>query len=112
MDKHYMSIDRMENETKSRRLYPEGEVDDDRTLAYDRCAICRNSLRGRCMECEIFLPSTAVDNQTLPPCHIYSDACTIKCNGVCSGHYFHTACIERWRKTRDSCPLCYRFHYK
>jgi len=27
---------------------------------------------------------------------------------ICTGHYFHLACLSEWLKRKDSCPLCRR----
>ena len=52
----------------------------------DICAICRNNLLDKCIECQSRME---------------------KCNSVlgCCGHGYHGCCINKWCKTRDICPL-------
>lgn len=57
----------------------------------DNCAICRNHLSDRCIECY-----ASVCDET--------DACTVMW-GNCN-HTFHTHCVTKWIKTRPVCPLC------
>lgn len=56
------------------------------------CAICRNKL----ME-----PS--IGYQTNPTS---SDVSGLTVAKGCCGHGFHLDCIQRWYKTRQTCPLC------
>jgi hypothetical protein len=58
------------------------------------CAICKNQL----ME-----PS--IDHQSNPST---SDIAGLTVAKGCCGHGFHLDCIQRWCKTRQTCPLCNR----
>jgi RING-box protein 1 len=52
----------------------------------DNCAICRNSLLDKCIECQVNIKN---------------------CKSVlgCCGHGYHECCINKWYKTRNTCPL-------
>ena len=57
------------------------------------CVICRNDLKGDCIECD------AGFNADADCLHMSSAVC---------GHTYHKHCINRWLKTRKSCPMCGR----
>ncbi len=57
------------------------------------CAICRNGVNEPSVE--------YVTN----PCKKNENGIKLCTNRACS-HKFHLDCIERWTKTRSSCPLC------
>lgn len=61
-------------------------------LTVDNCAICRNHIMDKCIECQTVQELTDVD-----------ESCSIAW-GKCS-HVFHTHCISRWLNTRQVCPL-------
>jgi RING-box protein 1 len=63
-------------------------------ICTDTCAICRNPLYEPSIEYQA-MPSR--DN--IAGLSIAWGAC---------GHVFHLDCIQRWQKTRQSCPLCNR----
>ena len=54
------------------------------------CAICRNNIMERCIECEAN--------------SVQGDDCSIAW-GECN-HMFHFHCVSRFMKTRGRCPLC------
>lgn len=58
----------------------------------DNCAICRNHIMDKCIECQSIMEQSDIDQQ-----------CTIAW-GKCS-HVFHLHCISRWLNTRQVCPL-------
>lgn len=61
-------------------------------ITVDNCAICRNHIMDKCIECQSFQETTDIEEN-----------CTIAW-GKCS-HVFHTHCISRWLNTRQVCPL-------
>lgn len=61
-------------------------------ISVDNCAICRNHIMDKCIECQSVQEMTNVDER-----------CTIAW-GKCS-HVFHMHCISRWLNTRQVCPL-------
>lgn len=61
-------------------------------LTVDNCAICRNHIMDKCIEC-----------QTVQEMTNNEENCSISW-GKCS-HVFHTHCISRWLNTRKVCPL-------
>ncbi|MES1907130.1 MAG: proline iminopeptidase-like protein [Cercozoa sp. M6MM] len=58
----------------------------------DICAICRNHIQDRCIDC-----------QANPDSHLASE-CTMAI-GTCS-HAYHFHCISRWLTSRNACPIC------
>jgi RING-box protein 1 len=58
-----------------------------------QCAICRNQL----ME-------ASIEHQANPS----ADSSGLTVAKGCCGHGFHLDCIQRWLKSRSSCPLCNR----
>lgn len=61
-------------------------------ITVDNCAICRNHIMDKCIECQSFQETTNIDEN-----------CSIAW-GKCS-HVFHMHCISRWLNTRQVCPL-------
>lgn len=61
-------------------------------IAVDNCAICRNHIMDKCIECQSVQEMTD-----------YDGTCSIAW-GKCS-HVFHMHCISRWLNTRQVCPL-------
>lgn len=61
-------------------------------ITVDNCAICRNHIMDKCIECQSVQEMTDVDEN-----------CSIAW-GKCS-HVFHMHCISRWLNTRQVCPL-------
>lgn len=61
-------------------------------ITVDNCAICRNHIMDKCIECQSIQEMTNID-----------ESCSIAW-GKCS-HVFHTHCISRWLNTRQVCPL-------
>lgn len=72
----------------------------------DTCAICRNNLLDKCITC------AEKYNNNINCCDI-NNKCNkcisnnVECKsilGLC-GHGYHECCINKWCKTRESCPL-------
>eukprot|EP01083_Nonionella_stella_P188348 694066_1 len=68
------------------------KCDDDNML----CGICRNKLNSLCIECQadplaFGAPTPKTD-------------CTIAGSTGCE-HTYHSHCVHRWLKTRDTCPM-------
>lgn len=61
-------------------------------ITVDNCAICRNHIMEKCIECSATQEMTNIDEN-----------CSIAW-GKCS-HVFHMHCISRWLNTRQVCPL-------
>lgn len=61
-------------------------------ITVDNCAICRNHIMDKCIECQSVQEMTNIDEN-----------CTIAW-GKCS-HVFHMHCISKWINTRKVCPL-------
>lgn len=61
-------------------------------ISVDNCAICRNHIMDKCIECQSVQEISDID-----------EPCTIA-EGKCS-HVFHMHCISRWLNTRQVCPL-------
>ena len=61
-------------------------------ISVENCAICRNHIMDKCIECQSVQEITNIDGN-----------CTIAW-GKCS-HVFHMHCISRWLNTREVCPL-------
>lgn len=61
-------------------------------IAVDNCAICRNHIMDKCIECQSMQETSNIEEN-----------CTIAW-GKCS-HVFHMHCISRWLNTRQVCPL-------
>lgn len=61
-------------------------------ITVDNCAICRNHIMDKCIECQSVQETTDID-----------ESCNIAW-GKCS-HVFHMHCISRWLNTRQVCPL-------
>jgi len=57
----------------------------------DVCAICRNGIHEPCIECQADRHS-----QMATQCTLAWGACN---------HQFHLHCINRWLKTRPTCPM-------
>lgn len=72
----------------------------------DNCAICRNNLLDKCITCEKY-------NGPTDCCGIGKIKCNkcvsniIECKSIvgCCGHGYHECCINKWCKTRETCPL-------
>lgn len=62
-------------------------------ISVDNCAICRNHIMDKCIECQSKQEARNVEG----------DDCVIAW-GKCS-HVFHMHCIHRWLNTRQVCPL-------
>lgn len=62
-------------------------------ITVDNCAICRNHIMDKCIECQSVQEMNNIDH----------DNCTIAW-GKCS-HVFHMHCISKWLNTRQVCPL-------
>jgi len=81
-----------------KRLREHTEVSSEKAHKHARieiCAICRNSLGEKCIQCEAF-PSTGPDPKVCQG-YVHSAVC---------GHGFHVECISRWLDRRPCCPLC------
>lgn len=61
-------------------------------ITVETCAICRNHIMDKCIECQSIHETTNVD-----------ESCTIAW-GKCS-HVFHLHCISKWLNARQVCPL-------
>lgn len=61
-------------------------------ISVDNCAICRNHIMDKCIECQSVQEVTNIDEN-----------CSIAW-GKCS-HVFHMHCISKWLNTREVCPL-------
>lgn len=61
-------------------------------ITVDNCAICRNHIMDKCIECQSIQEMRDIDEN-----------CSIAW-GKCS-HVFHMHCISRWLNTRQVCPL-------
>jgi len=61
-------------------------------ITVDNCAICRNHIMDKCIECQSTQEMTDIEEN-----------CSIAW-GKCS-HVFHMHCISRWLNTRQVCPL-------
>lgn len=61
-------------------------------ISVDNCAICRNHIMDKCIECQSVQEITNID-----------ESCNIAW-GKCS-HVFHMHCISKWLNTRQVCPL-------
>lgn len=61
-------------------------------ITVDNCAICRNHIMDKCIECQSVQEMTNVDEN----CYIAWGKCS---------HVFHMHCISRWLNTRQVCPL-------
>ena len=58
-------------------------------IHFDDCAICRQSLMEKCIEC--------THNNLLETCRVEWGNCN---------HIYHSHCISKWSKTKNTCPLC------
>lgn len=81
-------------------------------IIIEKCAICRNNLDDKCIECEAYnIEKISCTHSIHTNCKghfINPDTkkeCIIKGNACCP-HYFHEKCINRWLKKRNCCPLC------
>lgn len=61
-------------------------------IATDNCAICRNHIMDKCIECQSVQEQTNLEE----PCQLTWGKCM---------HVFHVHCINRWLHTRQVCPL-------
>lgn len=61
-------------------------------ISVDNCAICRNHIMDKCIECQSVQEVSNIDEN-----------CSIAW-GKCS-HVFHMHCISKWLNTREVCPL-------
>lgn len=61
-------------------------------ISVDNCAICRNHIMDKCIDCQTAQEESNVDGN-----------CSIAW-GRCS-HVFHMHCISTWINTRHVCPL-------
>jgi hypothetical protein len=62
------------------------------------CAICHNQLKHHCIVCD---PGAESGPDAPPPKE--GKKCAVA-SGMC-GHVYHAHCINRWLRTRDTCPL-------
>ena len=62
-------------------------------ISVDNCAICRNHIMDKCIECQSTQEARNVDGGE---CRIAWGRCS---------HVFHMHCILRWLNTRQVCPL-------
>lgn len=76
-------------------------------IAVENCAICRNHIMERCIECQAAQQNDRTGpSQTRPgamPSATDENKCVVawgRCN-----HAFHFHCIRRWLGTRQVCPL-------
>lgn len=61
-------------------------------ISVDNCAICRNHIMDKCIECQSVQEITNIDEN----CNIAWGKCS---------HVFHMHCISKWLNTRQVCPL-------
>ncbi|CAD8093838.1 unnamed protein product [Paramecium sonneborni] len=58
------------------------------SLKVEHCAICKNHIMEKCIECE------GKDQKEI--CNTQQGKC---------GHAYHEHCIRQWLKTKNTCPL-------
>ncbi|KCV73338.1 hypothetical protein H696_00877 [Fonticula alba] len=74
-------------------------------LAIENCAICRNHIMDRCINCQARQSSASGPGDT--PGSGSSSTGETECSvswGQC-GHAFHYHCINKWLRARNVCPL-------